>query len=172
MSRQIVEEFTFLWYSVCMGIVITFFYDMIRLFRELIPHKKWMVSAEDTLFWIITCAAQFMLLYKVNNGILRWYSIAGAFLGMILYKKTIGLYMVVFLSKLIRKTLHIVLRIFMYVFSPIRWIVRKAKPVFMRIAQNFRSRQKNAKNKLTAQVGKVKISLCKHNNPKDGEVEL
>jgi len=172
MSHQIVEESTFFLYSVCMGIIITFIYDLIRLLREMIPHNTFFISIEDILFWIFTCFAQFMLLYKVNNGMVRWYSIAGAFFGMIIYKKSIGQYMVVILSKIIRKTLHVALRIFMYVISPIRWIVRKTKPVFMRIAQNYRLKRKKAKNKLTDKVNGVKISLCKRKYQQDEEVEL
>ncbi|MBR1691355.1 MAG: spore cortex biosynthesis protein YabQ [Lachnospiraceae bacterium] len=155
-----------------MGIVITFIYDLIRLLREIIPHNTFFISIEDILFWIFTCCAQFLLLYKVNNGMVRWYSIAGAFLGMILYKKSIGQYMVVFLSQIIRKILHIVLRIFIYVISPIRWLIRKTKPVFMRIAQNFLKRPKNAKNKLTDKVNGFKISLYKRKYSQDEEVEL
>ena len=172
MSHQIVEESTFFLYSVCMGIIITFIYDLIRVLREIIPHNTFFVSLEDILFWIFTCFAQFVLLYEVNNGMVRWYSIAGAFFGMILYKKSLGQYMVVFLSKIIRKTLYIALRIFMFVISPIRWIVRKTKPVFMRIAQNYLRKSKKAKNELTDKVNGVKISLCKHKHQQDNEVEL
>ena len=172
MSHQIVEESNFFLYSVCMGIIITFIYDLIRVLRKIIPHNTFFVSLEDMLFWFFTACAQFLLLYKVNNGMVRWYSIAGALLGMILYKKSIGQYMVVVLSKIIQKILHIALRLFMYVISPIRWMIRKIKPVFMRIAQNYREKGKIAKNKLTGNINRTKMSLYKQKNPQDEEVEL
>lgn len=171
MSHQIVEESNFFLYSVCMGIIITFIYDWIRLLREMIPHNTFFVSIEDLLFWFFTSCAQFFLLYKMNNGMVRWYSIAGAFIGMILYKKSIGQYMVVVCSKMIRKTLHVVHRLFMYAISPIRWLLRKTNPVFMRIAQKIRNTQKIAKNKLTHAMIGSKISLYKK-KPQDEEVEL
>ena len=90
MSHQIVEESNFFLYSVCMGFIISFIYDMIRLVRNLIPHNSFFISIEDILFWIFTSLVQFLLLYKVNNGMIRWYSIAGALLGMMLYIKSVG----------------------------------------------------------------------------------
>lgn len=166
------EESNFFLYSVCMGIIITFIYDLIRVFREIVPHNAFFVSIEDMLFWFFTSCAQFILLYKMNNGMVRWYSIAGALIGMILYKKSFGQYIVVILSRLIKKIQHIVLRLFMYAISPIRWLLRKIKPVFMRIAQNFRRKQKIAKNKLTDMINRSKMSLYKQKKTQDDEVEL
>ena len=101
MSHQIVEESNFFLYSVCMGFIISFIYDMIRLVRNLIPHNSFFISIEDILFWIFTSLVQFLLLYKVNNGMIRWYSIAGALLGMMLYIKSVGQYMVSYVSHFI-----------------------------------------------------------------------
>lgn len=172
MSQQIVEESNFFLYSVCMGFVISFIYDIIRLFRNLVPHNSFFISIEDILFWIFTSIVQFLLLYKVNNGMVRWYSIAGALLGMILYIKSMGQYMVSFMSYFIKKILHVVYRIFLFVISPIKLLLQKINPVFMRIVQNFKKTKKKVKNKLTGNLNRVKISLCKRNNPKDNEVEL
>lgn len=172
MSHQIVEESHFFLYSICLGFAISFLYDIIRLIRNLIPHNSFFISLEDILFWIFSSCTQFLLLYKLNNGMVRWYSIAGALLGMVFYIKSIGQYMVAFMSKLIRKTLHIVYHIFITIISPIKLILQKIKPVFMRIIQIFKKRRKKVKNKLTGRLNRVKISLCKRNNPKDKEVQL
>lgn len=172
MSHQIVEESNFFLYSVCMGFIISFIYDMIRLVRNLIPHNSFFISIEDILFWIFTSLVQFLLLYKVNNGMIRWYSIAGALLGMMLYIKSVGQYMVSYVSHFIKKILHVVRRILVFVISPLKLLLEKTKPVFMRIVQNFKKSKKKVKNKLTGKLNRVKISLCKRNNPKDKEVEL
>lgn len=172
MSSEILEEVYFLLYSVCMGIIITFVYDMFRLLRAVIPHNNLAVAIEDIIFWIFTSVALFLLLYTVNNGAVRWFSIAGALLGMILYRKSLGQYMVVFLSSIIKKILDVARRVFAYVFSPIRFVLKKSNAVFMRILQKTGLDAKKAKNKLTDLVKGVKIALRKRKKPNDGEVDL
>ena len=129
-------------------------------------------NREDIVFWIFTSFVQFLLLYKMNNGMIRWYSIAGALLGMIIYIKSLGQYMVSFLTYIIKKILHVGQHIFIIVISPIRLFLEETKPVFMRIVQKFSKRAKKGKNKLTGRLNGVRISLYKRNNPKDKEVEL
>lgn len=172
MSHQIVEESNFFLYSICVGFLISFIYDIIRLIRSLVPHNSFFISLEDVLFWLFTSCVQFLLLYKLNNGMVRWYSIAGALFGMVLYIKSLGQYMVSFLSGIIKKILHIVKRIFTIVISPFKMITQKAKPVFMRIEQILKKNKKKGKKKLTDGLNKVKISLYKRNNHGDEEVEL
>lgn len=166
------EESRFFLYSVCMGLIITFIYDFIRLARAVIVHSNFFITLEDIIFWIFTSCALFLMLHKVNNGMLRWFTIAGALLGMVMYRKSLGQYMVVFLTSVIKKIQHLVLQIFTFIFSPIRWLLLKIKPVFMRITQKSRMRGKKARNRLTAYRKRVKISLCKHKNRDGGEVEL
>ena len=172
MSYQIVEESNFFLYSLCLGFIISFIYDMIRLIRNLIPHNAFFIALEDILFWVFTSIVQFLLLYKVNNGMIRWYSIAAALLGMVLYIKSLGQYMVAYLSYFIRKILHIGQHIFIYVISPIKWLVQKAKPVFMRFVQKCEHNQKKAKNKLTGKLNRVKITLHTKIRHRDKEVDL
>ena len=172
MSYQIVEESHFFLYSLCLGFVISFIYDIIRLIRNLIPHHWFFISLEDILFWIFTSIVQFLLLYKVNNGMIRWYSIAAALLGMVLYIKSLGQYMVAYMSHFIRKILHIGQQIFLCAISPIKWLVQKIKPVFMRFVQKCTISQKKTKNKLTGKINRVKITLHRKTRRKDKEVEL
>ena len=172
MSYQIVEESNFFLYSLCLGFIISFIYDIIRLIRNLIPHHWFFISLEDILFWIFTSIVQFLLLYKVNNGMIRWYSIAAALLGMVLYIKSLGQYMVPYMSYFIRQILHIGQHIFLIVISPIKCLVQKAKPVFMRIVQKWMGSQKKVKNKLTGKLNRVKITLHEKNRRKNKEVDL
>ena len=80
--------------------------------------------------------------------------------------------MVSYMSHFIKKILHVVRRILVFAISPLKSLLEKTKPVFMRIVQKFKKSKKKAKNKLTGRLNRVKISLCKRNNPKDKEVEL
>lgn len=90
MSQDIIDEVYFLASSVCMGIIITFVYDFILIGRRVVRHSHFFLSLEDFIFWAVCAIAVFYMLYKENNGILRWFAVFGAAVGMLLYKKTIG----------------------------------------------------------------------------------
>ena len=125
MSQDIVNEVYFLAYSVIMGIAITFVYDFILIGRKIIRHNLFFISLEDFLFWAACAVAVFYMLYKENNGILRWFAVFGAALGMLLYKKIIGVRFVKLISVLIQKEIHIISKILGFIFRPLGWLVKK-----------------------------------------------
>lgn len=52
MESPAAQENLFLFYSVIMGIYITFLYDLLRIGRRVITHNGFWVSVEDLAFWI------------------------------------------------------------------------------------------------------------------------
>ncbi len=162
MSQDIVNEVYFLIYSAVMGIIITFVYDFILIGRRLIKHNIFFVSLEDLFFWASCAIAVFYMLYEENNGILRWFAVFGAALGMLLYKKTVGMHFVGFMSALIKKEIHIICKVLGFLLKPFLWMARKIA-FFCRWADKGAKKVwKYLKKKLTAFVKMLKISLCKH----------
>lgn len=96
-------EQLFLLHSFLTGAQIGAVYDVLRILRRVFPHRDLVVSAEDLLFWIGTAAEVFLLLYRENNGQLRWYAVLGAGLGLFLYERLLGRYGVKWLSRLLSK---------------------------------------------------------------------
>ena len=94
MSQDIIKEITFLGHSLIMGVMLTFLYDWFLIMRRTVKHNIVMLSLEDFLFWVICAVSVFTMLYRENNGTLRWFAVAGAFCGMLLYKKTISLFFI------------------------------------------------------------------------------
>ena len=88
MESPAAQENLFLFYSVIMGIYITFLYDLLRIGRRVITHNGFWVSVEDLAFWIYCAMKVFYLMHAESDGTLRWFAILGALLGMFLYKKT------------------------------------------------------------------------------------
>ena len=84
------DENQFLLYATLMGVYITFFYDILRIFRRVIPHANFMVSLEDIGFWIYCSIKVFMLMYYESDGTLRWFAVLGALLGMTVYRKLVS----------------------------------------------------------------------------------
>lgn len=162
MSQDIIDEVYFLASSVCMGIIITFVYDFILIGRRVVRHSHFFLSLEDFIFWAVCAIAVFYMLYKENNGILRWFAVFGAAVGMLLYKKTIGRFFVRMLSSLIQKEIHIVKKVLGFLFSPVRWLAKKVGKFGRFAARKEKRICKHLKKKLTASLKMLKITLCKH----------
>ena len=102
-----VSEKVFLFHSLLLGAYITFVYDWLRIFRRVISHNSFFVSAEDLLFWIYCAMEVFWLLYHESNGTLRWFGVLGAAMGIFLYKKSFSEILVKYVSKILCKLLEI-----------------------------------------------------------------
>ena len=106
MSPDIILEMDFLFHSFLLGILITVLYDILRILRRTIPHNVLAVSVEDFLYWVACSFFIILELIRENNGTLRWFAVAGAMAGMLLYKITLGFLFVKYVSLLLRKVLH------------------------------------------------------------------
>ncbi len=157
MSADVINESIFWLYCFLTGIAITMVYDLLRIARRVIKHPYFFVALEDILFWIFVSVALFLLLYHMNNGSLRWFAVFGLFVGMLLYKKILGDSLVIFMSTIINRILYIVVSVMT---PPLRLVK-------MAFFKGFRAIRKNVlaiKKKLTGNIKKVKIVLCKHKN--------
>lgn len=147
MSADILREVDFLLYTVIMGAIITCIYDIFRILRRVIKHNLLWVSVEDLIFWMGCSVGTFYILYKENNGTLRWFAIMGALIGMTVYRLTLGQYIVEFVSKIISKILQIL-------WKPFSVCIKKGKKR-TKVLKSF------LKKKLTILKKVFKIILCK-----------
>lgn len=56
----------------------------------MISHRNFWVSLEDLVFWVYAAVLIFKLQLELSQGVLRGFSILGMLLGMGLYNKLIG----------------------------------------------------------------------------------
>lgn len=90
--REIIrEQIYFQLTAVCIGMFLMTGYDILRLWRWIIPHGKIWVWWEDILYWTIMSIPVFVAFYQMIDGVPRWYGIAGMFAGGLLYEKGISL---------------------------------------------------------------------------------
>lgn len=162
MSQYIINEVCFLLNSIIMGIIITFIYDFVLIWRRLVRHNLFFISLEDFVFWVTCAIAVFYMLYEENNGILRWFAVFGAALGMMVYKLIIGKHFVQITTTIVQKEIHIIKKICGILFRPIKWILKKVKVFLKFLLKNGKKKTKYAKNKLTVYIKTLKMALCKH----------
>lgn len=161
-SQDIIHEVVFLFHSLLLGAAITFIYDGFLILRRLFKHTMFLVSLEDFIFWAACAVGVFGVLYKENDGMLRWFSVAGAAIGMLIYKKTVSPLIIntavkalSFLLRLFLKALRILLKPFAFLFKKAgkggRYVGKKTKRAGVRL-----------KKKLTGCKKELKILLHKH----------
>lgn len=161
LSESIYHEMQFLLHSFLLGIIITFVYDNIRVLRRVIPHNTFFLSIEDLFFWIFVAIYIFLLQHRENNGVFRWFSVIGAFLGMIIYRKSISNFYIKYMTILWKKILKIAYLFFSYLFSPIYFLERKILQLGKRIGRKGKHMAMANKIRLTSYRKMIKMTLCK-----------
>lgn len=167
LSESIYHEVRFLLYSVVLGIFITFVYDNIRVLRRVIRHNTFFVSVEDLFFWIGVALSIFLLQHRENEGMFRWFSVAGAFLGMMSYRGTMSRFYIRNMTVLFRKFLKVSYIVFSWLLSPIYFMERKTGQMFKKAGRYARQKTVKQKIRLTSKSKMIKMTLCKHKKRKD-----
>ena len=102
MSPNIHFEVRLLVMGIMAGAGLMALYDLLRLFRALVPHGWFWMGLEDLGYWIFAGLAVFYLLYRENDGSLRLYVISTVFFTMIVYDRLCSTFLQKALKKLKR----------------------------------------------------------------------
>lgn len=162
-SADILEEVRLFANSVVLGAALTFVYDGFVILRKVLKHSIFWISAEDMIFWIGTAVAVFLSLQKQGNGILRWFVVAGATVGMILYKSSLSGFYVKYFSAAIQYIVVYIKRLAYFVSKPFKWAKKCLKSGFLQINNGIKKVTIILKNRLTVCIKWFTIALCKHN---------
>lgn len=161
MSQGIVQEITFFLHSVLMGLVITFAYDWILIFRKLFKHGKFWISVEDLIYWFVCGISVFYVLYRENNGVLRWFAVAGAALGMSFYKLTIKNRFINIMSTYIYKIMCFAFRVIQVVLKPLKCLFFGIRRFVRFLNKKFKKVKEFIKKRLTVFIKTLRMVLCK-----------
>ena len=139
------NENVFLLYALWMGIFITFVYDILRIFRRVVPHTNFWVSLEDIGFWIYCAAKVFLLMYHESDGTLRWFAVLGALVGMLAYKKLVSPFFVKYVSLVLQKVFRILGKAGAFLLKPFRLLFRQIRKASNAAAGRATRRKNNIK---------------------------
>lgn len=73
-----------------MGVGMFAIYDLIRIFRRLLPHGILWISIEDLLYFAAAALWFFLRICKVNSGIIRFYFLLAMGAGALAYYLLLG----------------------------------------------------------------------------------
>lgn len=152
-------ENEFLLHALWMGIFITFIYDLLRIFRRVVPHRGFFVSAEDLFFWIYCGGEVFLLMYHKSDGTLRWFAVLGALAGMLLYRKLVSPYFVKYMSLALDWVLGILGKALSLLCKPLWFAGRKTKIAAGGVGRLLRHLRRQMKNRLTYFFKKLKMTI-------------
>ena len=161
LSQSIYHEIQFLLHSFLLGVIITFVYDNIRVLRRVLRHNVFFVSLEDLVFWIAVAISIFLLHHRENNGVFRWFSILGALVGMLLYRKVFSSLYVKNMTIALGKILHILYLFFETIFSPVYFVEKKILQLLKMLGRKTRHEISLKKIRLTSYKKMIKMTLCK-----------
>lgn len=162
MSQGIVQEITFFLHSVLMGLIITFAYDWVLIFRKLFRHGRILISIEDILYWFACGIGVFYMLYRENDGVLRWFAVMGAALGMLFYKVTVKDRFVYIMSTLIHKIMWFITRVIQVVLKPLKCLFFAVRRFVRFVKRKLKKVKEFIKKRLTGFIKTLRIILCKH----------
>ena len=126
MSLGILEELQFFGLAVLRGIFILILYDLIRIFRRIVPHGVLAVALEDVFYWAGTALLIFQLLYRENDGAVRGYALFAVAAGMLFYHQTVSNWMVEHTAGILNWCLGILLRPFRFVWGKVVQVLKVA----------------------------------------------
>ena len=84
-SENIGNETLFFLTSVLCGMGLVFVYDFFRIFRRIAIHGNIWIAIEDMIYWIFCTIVVFLLLYQMNDGMIRSFAFLGIAIGGGLY---------------------------------------------------------------------------------------
>ena len=161
MSQDIVQEVTFFLHSILVGLIITFAYDWILIFRRLWKHGRILTSVEDLLYWFACGIGVFYMLYRENSGVLRWFAVMGAALGMLFYKILLKNRFVYIMSTYIHKIMWFMFRLIQIVLKPIKCLFSAVRRFVRFLITKLKKVKEFVKKRLTVCIKTLRMVLCK-----------
>jgi len=105
------------------GFLTGFFYDLIRIFRLMIKHKKIFIALEDGIYWLLVSVIVFFVMLIESFGEIRIFSIVGVFMGMVFYFLTISPLVLRCAQMIINITKRILLLFLEIILTPFRLLL-------------------------------------------------
>lgn len=131
-------------------------YDFLRVVRRVFPHKLFAIGLEDFLYWMISGAFIFRMLYQFNYGIIRWFAVFGMLVGMCMYHLTISVSFVKVASKCLGKIIGWIKRPLVWFFGKVHKemakINSKRKKVTNSLKKKLKRERKEGNMKITTRV--------------------
>ena len=135
MGVYLAEQTTIFLQAILLGFVYGILYDAFRITRLAVPTARWVVFAQDVLFFFICAVGTFFFLMRAMDGQVRFFVLLGAALGMIIYFYSLSI-LIMSVSAVIIRVIKAVLQfIHRWILLPVWWIIYNFVVFIMRPAR-------------------------------------
>lgn len=117
-SGTIAGEGGLLALSFLFGVILMLLYDTFRILRRIVRHGAALMAFEDSVYWIFCAIGIFAMLYQENDGLLRWFVLAGVAMGMLFENAVISPFVIRLFVKAWRTWLKVFRKIFGLISKP------------------------------------------------------
>lgn len=149
-SETITKEGSLLLISILSGAILMLAYDVIRIARKIIKHGTIIIALEDGIYWLVCACTIFAMLYRENEGLLRWFVLAGIAVGMLIENQCFSPWIIKFFVHVIKVILRYVRKLLNILEKPVKKVGRRGKKIFLFFGKRLKK------------IGKaIKIGLCK-----------
>lgn len=135
------QLYIFVW-AIIFGGLLGLFYDLIRVFRRILPHQKLAIGIEDLIFWCIAGITIFGYIFNTNDGVMRGFIFIGLSLGVAMYMLLFSRIFIEYMTKLIRTILKGIKITLIWIFKPISILL---KPISIFTKKTSRGLKKSEK---------------------------
>lgn len=146
-SEAIGHEALVLGISILTGVVLFLVYDVLRIFRRILPHGNLWIGIEDLLYWLVYTGVVFVMLYRENDGRVRGFILGGLAVGMLIYFSLLSRYVVRVNVLIFGTAVRGLLKIVHFIWKPFGRIGKKVIHFGIKELKKF--------------VRAVKMGLCK-----------
>ena len=87
---EIISEIMLFCTAVIWGVGFDAVYNVLRVMRQLFKHSSMWIGIEDFIYCIFVGVILFKRIFDYNDGIIRWYILFAAALGIFIHYKTMG----------------------------------------------------------------------------------
>ena len=127
MNEAINLEVRFFLTSVMWGAILFTLYDILRIIRRVIRHSEVIVAIQDIFYWVISSVLIFRMMYQLNDGIIRGFSVLGITIGMTLYKYILSEWVVNGISFLLNTIISWIKNLIIFFMRPFKFGLRLLK---------------------------------------------
>lgn len=159
MNEAILVELRFFATSVLWGVLLLVIYDFLRIERRLISHNGFFIAVEDLIYWVIASLLIFRMMYKLNDGIIRGFSILAMLLGMLLYHHSLSTYFVEITSGILIKIKKFIFAVINFILKPFKLLFKGIKKVLSFIMNIIKKLTQSLQKTLKKSKKEGKIAL-------------
>lgn len=138
--------------TVAAGFAIGLVYDFFRILRRVLSHRQWLVQLEDAIYWLVVSFLMFYFMLQQNYGEIRFFSIVGAALGLVIYFCSISLVFMRVAVAVIEFLQRVFATVFRIVLAPLRFLVRILLPPVKWLIRGGRKKVRHVKRGGAAKI--------------------